>query len=162
MSDPMVSTSWLNDRLGEADLRVLDASWHMPGSGRDAAREFEAGHIPTAAFFDIDAIADATSPLPHMLPTADAFADAVARLGVGDEHEVVVYDCHGLMSAARVWWEFRAFGHDRVRVLDGGLPKWRAEERPLQTGPATPAPARFTARPNTALVRDFDQVAQAL
>jgi thiosulfate/3-mercaptopyruvate sulfurtransferase len=162
MPDPLVSTEWLADRLDAPSLRVVDGSWHFKASDRDARREYEAAHIPSAVFFDIDAIADASSALPHMLPPPAEFADAVGQLGISNDHVVVVYDSHGVMSAARVWWEFRVFGHEQVFVLDGGLPKWKGEGRPLERGGAMPSPARFTPRLNPGLVRSFRQVAKDL
>jgi thiosulfate/3-mercaptopyruvate sulfurtransferase len=156
--DALVSTEWLAKHLGEADLRVVDGSWHMPQAQRDPAREFAEAHLPSAVFFDIDRIADETSGLPHMLPSADAFATAVGALGIGDGDRIVVYDSRGVVSATRVWWTFRVFGHEAVAVLDGGLPKWRAEGRPIASGAATPAPRRFTPRLRRELVRDLEQV----
>ena len=137
MMDALVSTAWLAAELGAADLRILDGTWHMPQLQRDARREFVEAHIPGAAFFDIDRIADSSVPLPHMLPPPEAFAASVGALGIGDGDRVVVYDVRGVVSAARVWWTFRVFGHDRVAVLDGGLRKWRAEGRPRSPPPAS-------------------------
>jgi len=111
VSEALVSTDWLAAHLRDPDVKVLDGSWHMPQARRDPRAEFLAAHVPGAAFFDIDGVADHTTPLPHMLPTADAFADAVGALGVGAGDRVVVYDTRGVVSAARVWWTFRAFGH---------------------------------------------------
>ena len=152
----VVSTEWLAKRLGEPDLRVLDGTWHMPHLERDAHAEFEAAHIPGAVFFDIDRIADRTSSLPHMLPPADEFAEAVGALGVTNDDRIVVYDVRGVVSAARVWWTFRAFGHDRVAVLDGGLRAWIAEGRPTVAGEPSPPRRQFRARLRPELVRDFD------
>jgi thiosulfate/3-mercaptopyruvate sulfurtransferase len=154
--DPLVTTEWLAKHLGAADLRVVDGTWHMPQAGRDARAEFETAHIPGAVFFDIDAIADRTTPLPHMLPGAEAFAAAVGALGIGSGDRVVVYDVRGVVSAARVWWTFRAFGHDAVAVLDGGLRKWQAEGRPVERGRPAPAPRAFDARLRPELVRGLD------
>lgn len=161
-ADALVSTAWLADRLGDADIRVVDGSWHMPQLGRDARAEFAAARIPGAVFFDIDEIADADDPLPHMLPGAGRFAARVGALGIADDSRVVCYDATGVGSAARVWWMFRAFGHERVCVLDGGLPKWRAEGRPVAAGAPAPTPAAYAARPRPALVRDRDRVRAAL
>jgi len=153
--DALVSTEWLAAHLRDAEVRVLDGSWHMPQARRDPRAEFHAAHIPGAAFFDIDAIADHSTSLPHMLPSAEAFAQAVGDLGVGTGDFVVVYDTRGVVSAARVWWTFRAFGHDAIAVLDGGLPKWKAEGRPLESGEAKPARRAFRATPRPERVRDL-------
>jgi thiosulfate/3-mercaptopyruvate sulfurtransferase len=139
-------------------VRVVDGTWHMPHLQRDASTEFAAAHIPGAVFFDIDAIADHATALPHMLPSAAELAQAVGALGIGDGDRVIVYDVRGVVSAARVWWTFRAFGHDDVAVLDGGLRKWTAEGRPIEAGVPLPAPRRFTPRPRPALVRDLAQM----
>lgn len=154
MVDSTVSAQWLRENLDR--VRVLDGSWHLPASGRDAAAEFAQGHIPGAQRFDIDAIADHDTPLPHMLPSPEAFADAVAQLGIDSSSHVVVYDSLGLFSAARVWWMFRVFGHDAVSVLDGGLPAWRAAELPLETGQPAAQTGRFEARFRPELVADLD------
>jgi len=154
--EPVVTTEWLAERLGAPDLRVVDGTWHMPQLERDPRAEFEAAHVPGAVFFDIDAIADRSTNLPHMLPGPERFAAAVGALGIGSGDRVVVYDVRGVVSAARVWWTFRAFGHDAVAVLDGGLQKWRAEARPIESGAAKPLPRAFSARPRPELVRDLD------
>jgi thiosulfate/3-mercaptopyruvate sulfurtransferase len=159
----VVSTDWLAERLDAPDIVILDASWHLPPSKRDAHAEYLAEHIPRAQFFDIDEIADSDSPLPHMLPSPEKFASRMRRMGIGDGKDVVVYDSIGLYSAARAWWMFRVFGHDDVAVLDGGLPKWRAEGRPLEEGPPGPIQERhFTARYNSVMVRDKDEVRRAI
>jgi len=137
---------------------VLDASYYLPNEGRDTTAEFLAGHIPGAAFFDIDQIADADNPLPHMLPSAEQFTRRVGALGIANDHHVVVYDTAGLFSAARAWWMFRVFGHDRVSVLSGGMPKWLAEGRPTEGGDATPAAAEFTARFRPGMVRSVEDM----
>ena len=162
-SDPqlLVSTEWLAGRLDAPDIRIIDASWHMPDAGRDARAEYEAAHIPGAVFFDIDEIADTGSALPHMAPPVEKFVSRMRGLGVGDGHRVVIYDTAGLFSAARVWWLFRLFGKTDVAVLDGGLPKWRAEGRPVEDGQPILRERHFTARRNAALVRDVTQVAAA-
>jgi len=154
--DPLVTTDWLAKHLTDPDVRVVDGTWHMPQAKRDPRAEFEAVHIPGAVFFDIDAIADRTTTLPHMLPSPEAFGAAVGALGIGNGQRVVVYDVRGVVSAARVWWTFRAFGHDAVAVLDGGLRKWRAEGRPVQSGSAAPAHRAFAARLRPELVRDIE------
>lgn len=166
MDDPetLVSTDWLAARLTDPDLRIIDASWFLPGEGRDGRAEYDAGHIPRARFFDIDAIADTRSDLPHMAPPADLFAKAMREMGIGDANPVVVYDRSGIRSAARVWWTFRLMGRSGVAVLDGGFGKWQAEGRPVQT--AAPAPTTSRERPMTVarqprLVRDVTQVAAA-
>jgi thiosulfate/3-mercaptopyruvate sulfurtransferase len=158
----VVTTGWLAEELGAPDLRVLDGTWHMPQLRRDARAEFAQGHIPGAVFFDIDAIADPTTTLPHMLPTAAAFAAAVGDLGVGSGDRVVVYDTRGVVSAARVWWTFRVFGHDSVAVLDGGLRAWKAGGLPLETGAPTPPRREFHARRRPELVRDLDAMRRNL
>lgn len=155
---PLVGTQWLAARIGHPRVVVLDASWHMPHLNRDPRAEFAAEHLPGARFFDIDAIADRTTSLPHMLPTAAQFAEQVGALGVGAGDLVVIYDTRGVGSAARAWWTFRAMGHDRVAVLDGGLPKWRAEQRAVEQGHEVAAPRRFKAMRHSSLVRSIDQM----
>ncbi|HEX6980938.1 MAG TPA: 3-mercaptopyruvate sulfurtransferase [Alphaproteobacteria bacterium] len=156
---PLVGTGWLADNLGRDDLVVVDATYHLPTVMRNARAEYEAAHIPGARFFDIDAIADQASPLPHMLPSPEQFARAAEAMGIGDGDHVVAYDTYGLMSAARAWWMLRVFGHDRVSVLDGGLPKWRREGRPLTAAVPGPVPARhFTPRFRPELVRTKAQL----
>jgi thiosulfate/3-mercaptopyruvate sulfurtransferase len=160
--DPIVSTQWLADRLKEPDLRIVDAPFYMPGDPRTKEGEFLKAHIPGAVLFDIDAIKDVANPLPHMMASAEAFAEAVGRLGIGAGDRIVVYDHMGLLSAGRVWWNFRAMGHDEVYVLDGGLPRWIAEGRPLASGPVTSVTRPFTATFRPELVRGIDQVKAAL
>jgi thiosulfate/3-mercaptopyruvate sulfurtransferase len=146
METGLVSTHWLAGRIGRKGLRVVDGSWYLPTSGRNARAEYFAGHLPGAVFFDLDAISDASSALPHMLPSAAQFAEQVGGLGIAADDDVVVYDGSGAnMSAARVWWMFRMFGHERVAVLDGGLPKWRVEGRSLEQGTVDLPAARFVA-----------------
>ncbi len=155
MTDALVSTDWLAAHLHEPDLRVVDARWYLPTLERDARAEYLAGHIPGAVFFDIDEIKDSRNPLPHMLPSPAEFAAAAGRLGIGDGERVVVYGARHLIASARVWWTFRVFGHERVAVLDGGFPKWRAEGRPVEAGAPPVAPRRFTAGWRPELVRDL-------
>jgi len=157
----LVPTERLAAELGADDLVVLDATYMLPGSGRDAEAEFRERHVPGAAFFDIDRIADPDTDLPHMLPGPDAFAAAVGALGVGDGTRVVVYDAHGMMSAPRAWWTLKVFGHPRVAVLDGGLPAWLAEGRPTEAGEARPGPRTFTPRFDPSRVLDADAVKRA-
>jgi thiosulfate/3-mercaptopyruvate sulfurtransferase len=161
-TDPLVSTDWLAQRLGADDIAVLDASWHMPAANRNPAAEFRDAHIAGAVFFDIDAVADKSSGLPHMLPEPEVFAEAIGALGVGDETTVVAYDVGGLIASARLWWTLRAMGHDKVVVLDGGLAKWRAEDRPIASGDAFARPKRFTPNPQAHLVRDFDAMRRTI
>ncbi|MBM3572252.1 MAG: 3-mercaptopyruvate sulfurtransferase [Alphaproteobacteria bacterium] len=141
--DMMVSTDWLSARLGAPGLRVVDATWHLPELKRDARAEFRQAHIPGAVYLDIDVVADPNHQLGHMLPDARRFAETVSLLGIGNGDRVVVYDTRGFYSAARVWWMFRVYGYDEVFILDGGLPKWQAEKRQVETGEAQPAAARF-------------------
>ncbi|MEO1315599.1 MAG: 3-mercaptopyruvate sulfurtransferase [Pseudomonadota bacterium] len=157
--DLLVSTDWLAERLGAPDVRVLDGSYYLPTEDRDAPALYRDAHIPGARFFDIDDIADGKSELPHMAPPVEKFVSRVRAMGIGDGHRVVVYDQKGLFSAARVWWMFRLFGHQDVVVLDGGLPKWMAEGRPVEDMAPDPRDRHFTARRNASLVRDVTQVA---
>ena len=155
---PLVSAEELAERLDDPGLVILDGSWHMPADGRDAKAEYARGHIPGAVFFDIDEIADHGTELPHMLPATQAFATAARRLGVDAGSTVVVYDSVGVFSAPRVWWTFRVMGHDQVFVLDGGLQRWVAEGRPLETGWREPRHGDFKARLRPDLLADLDQV----
>jgi len=157
-----VTAAWLAARLGEPALGVIDASWHLPPTGRVGAEEFRLRHIPGAVFFDIDAVADHSTGLPHMLPEALAFANAMTELGLGDGMRFVVYDSLGLFAAPRVWWTLRAFGVEDVAILDGGLPQWLAEGRPVESGDARPQPRRFTPRFNHGFVASVDDVRRAL
>jgi thiosulfate/3-mercaptopyruvate sulfurtransferase len=158
----LVTTDWLATRLGNPEVVVVDGSFYLPALKRDAAAEYLAGHIPDAVRFDIDAIADHSNPLPHMLPSADAFAHAVGALGIADTDTIVVYDGIGLGGAPRVWWTLRIFGAREVFILDGGLPKWKAEGRPLQSGAVARAPRKFAARLDAAVVAGVNDVQRAL
>jgi thiosulfate/3-mercaptopyruvate sulfurtransferase len=152
----LVSTEWLAGRLDQDGLRVLDASWYLPTAGRDARAEYLAGHLPGALFFDLDAVSDPDTPLPHMLPSSEAFAGAMSALGLRDGDDLVIYDGTGAnMSAARAWWMFRVFGHPAVALLDGGSGKWRREGRPLEAGAVRLPPGRFSATPDRRAVRDL-------
>ncbi|MGB3273793.1 MAG: rhodanese-like domain-containing protein, partial [Xanthobacteraceae bacterium] len=157
-ADPLVSTEWLAAHLGDAGVRVLDASFKLPGTTPLAHDDYLAAHIPGAAFFDVDAIADHATDLPHMYPDAAQFARDVAALGVSSADTVVVYDSGSWMAAPRAWWMFLAFGHASVKVLDGGLKKWRAEGRATESGAVTLAPGRFTATFDPAFVRSRRQI----
>jgi thiosulfate/3-mercaptopyruvate sulfurtransferase len=152
----LISTEWLAAHLGE--VRVVDASWYMPGEKRAPAREFEERHIPGAVFFDIDAVSDHSTDLPHMLPAPGGFATSVGALGIGNGETVIVYDGAGIFSAPRVWWMLKAMSHGDVKVLDGGLPKWVREGRALESGAAKPAAKPFTANTRPQIVRSFDDV----
>jgi thiosulfate/3-mercaptopyruvate sulfurtransferase len=156
--DPMVSTDWLAERLGSPGLVIIDATWFMPGTARDARAEHAERHIPGAVFFDIDEIADHANPLPHMLPDPAEFAVHARRLGVEPDSQVVVYDSQGLFSAPRVWWMFRVMGHDQVAVLDGGLPKWMAEDHPVEQGWPQNPHGEFKSHFDAGMVRDLATV----
>ncbi|WP_036287839.1 3-mercaptopyruvate sulfurtransferase [Methylocystis sp. ATCC 49242] len=157
-----VSTQWLADNLSSPDILVFDASWHMPAAGRDPRAEYLAGHIPGAVFFDIDGVADHSTDLPHMLPSPEVFEAEMRRLGFGDGTRAVVYDSVGLFSAPRLWWTLNVFGVDKVSILAGGLPAWKAEGRPLESGEPQRAPRGFTARFDPDLVADAAAVRAAL
>ncbi len=157
----LVSTDWLVAHLKDPDLRVLDASWYLPAQGRDAKAEYNAGHIPGARFYDIDEISDHRSNLPHMAPPPEKFISRMRAMGVGDGHQVVVYDGSGLFSAARVWWTFRLMGKLDVAVLDGGLPKWRAEGREIEDMAPIVKDRHITVSRQNQMVRDVTQVAHA-
>lgn len=162
-SDLFVSTDDLAARLGDPNLVVVDASWYLPTMGRDAAGEYTAERIPGAVRFDLDAIADTSVDLPHMLASAEAFAAAVGALGISETSSIVVYDGCGIFSAPRVWWNLVVYGAKDVRLLDGGLPKWKAEGRPLETGtPRPPRPATFVPTVEAARIVDLDGVAAVL
>ncbi|HLZ75950.1 3-mercaptopyruvate sulfurtransferase [Phenylobacterium sp.] len=156
MSDPLVSTGWLAERLGSNEIAIVDATWFMPGDGKLGRDAYAASHIPGAVFFDIDNIADHATDLPHMLPAPDAFAQAAGALGLRRDLITVVYDGQGIFSAPRVWWTLRIMGFPEVFVLDGGLPKWRAEGRPLETALPHPAPTTLEPAFDPSLVRDLE------
>lgn len=154
----LVSTEWLAAHLDAPNIRVADASWYLPAAGRNPRKEFEEVHIPGAVFFDIDAISDQNTELPHMLPDPVAFASSMRKLGLGDADTVVFYDGAGIYSAPRALWMMRAMGHLNAAVLDGGLPKWKREDRPLarrKDAPPTIGHRHFTPRPDRDMVRDY-------
>nr|WP_309503012.1 3-mercaptopyruvate sulfurtransferase [uncultured Roseovarius sp.] len=157
----LVSTDWLGAHLKDPDLRILDGSWYLPGTDRDAKAEYDAAHIPGARFFDIDDISDSRSALPHMAPTTEKFMSRLRAMGVGDGHQVVVYDGAGLFSAARIWWLFKLMGQQNIAVLDGGFPKWQAENRPVEDMPPLIRDRHMTVRRQNHLVKDVTQVAAA-
>lgn len=157
-----VSTQWLAERLASPDILVFDASWHMPAANRDPRAEYEAGHIPGAVFFDIDAVADASTGLPHMLPSAEVFAEEMRRVRFGDGMHAIVYDSVGLFSAPRLWWTMKVFGVEKVSVLAGGLPAWKGEGRPLAKGDFDRQPRTFTPKIQADLVADWEKVKAAL
>ena len=163
MDDPktLVSTDWLAAHLKDPDLRILDGSWYLPNENRYPKAEYDAAHIPGARFFDIDDISDHRSELPHMVPPVEKFMSRLRAMGVGDGHQVVVYDGAGLKSAARVWWLFRLMGQMNVAVLDGGLPKWQAEGHPVEDLPPMIRDRHMTVRVQNQLVRDVTQVSAA-
>jgi thiosulfate/3-mercaptopyruvate sulfurtransferase len=159
----LVGTDWLGAHLQSPDLVVIDASWHMPAAGRSGRAEHVERRIPGAVFLDIDEVSDEQSSFPHMLPSTVKFSSRMRKLGIGDGARIVVYDSLGMFSAPRVWWMLRVMGKSDVAVLDGGLPKWIAEGRPLEDGPPNKRPERhFTPRLNRELLRDRDDVKAAL
>jgi thiosulfate/3-mercaptopyruvate sulfurtransferase len=158
MADPLVSAAWLAERLGRPDVQILDGSWFLPAEGRSGHAEYLEAHIPGAVFFDIDANADRSVDLPHMLPTPEAFAAMAGRLGLTRDATVVAYDSFGVRAAARVWWTLRVMGFPDVRVLDGGLKAWRAAGLPLEAGEVIPTPTTLEPRFDGALVRDVADV----
>ncbi len=161
-SSSLVSTEWLADHFSAPDVKIVDASWYMPATKRNPRIEFESEHIPGAVFFDIDAIADTTIDLPHMIPSPEAFSSHMRKLGISNGSRIVVYDGAGLMSAARAWWMFKLFGHDDVAILDGGLPKWKSDGYRVDDHPQTPRSSHFSSRMNSLLVRDITQIKRNL
>jgi thiosulfate/3-mercaptopyruvate sulfurtransferase len=160
---PLVSTEWLAAHLGEPELAIIDASWYLAVAGRNPRAEYQAGHLPGAVFWDLDALSDPTVDLPHMLLDSATLAREIGALGIGDRDRVVVYDGSGVnLSAPRVWWMFRVMGHDAVAVLDGGLGRWRTEGRRLEPGVTVRQPARFTPRFRPALVRSLEAIESSL
>lgn len=158
MTDALVSTAWLADNLGTPDVRTIDATWFLPTVDRDAKAEYAACHIPGAVFFDLDDVCEARDLHPHMVPSPARFSSKVRKLGLGDGKRIVVYDNNNFFASARVWWMFRFFGHEDVVVLDGGLRKWLAEERPVEDNPGRPMERHFTVRQNNLVYRELDQM----
>ena len=148
----LVQSEELNNHLEHPNLRIVDTSWHLPKAKRNGLQEFEQEHLPGAVFLDLDEVSDPESELPHTIPTQEYFSKKIGELGIGNDSWVVVYDTIGLFSAARVWWMFRAFGHESVSLLDGGLPKWKAENRPLSQGRSEAKPSQFRAVFNLSLI----------
>jgi thiosulfate/3-mercaptopyruvate sulfurtransferase len=161
-TSPLVSVEWLASRLDTPGIRILDATFFLPQQGRNSALEFQQAHVPEARFFDIDQIADRQSSLPHMLPSAEQFADSVGELGIDNDTHVVVYDNNSFMASARVWWTFRVFGHDRVSVLDGGFKLWQSRNLPVERQPRRVTARQFKADYRRSLVRDIDDILQHL
>ncbi len=159
---PLVTTEWLAAELGKSDLRVIDATLFLPADGRDARAEFEAAHIPDAVFFDIAEISDTANPMPFMLPSPEKFASRAQALGLGDGCRIVVYDNSPYKSAARAWWMLTLFGAHEVAILDGGLAKWQAEDRPLESGKPVVRHRHFTVWADRSLVRDMAQMTENL
>ena len=157
----LVSTEWLHAHLKDPDLRILDGSYYLPQMGRDPRAEYDVAHIPNARFFDIDDVADHGSDLPHMVPPVEKFMSRMRAMGVGDGHQVVVYDGMGLFSAARVWWLFKLMGQNNIAVLDCGLPKWQAEGRPVEDLPPVIRDRHMTVRRQNHMVKDVTQVSAA-
>ena len=162
MPTRLVSTEWLADHLGDPNVTVVDGSYYLMTTGRDANAEYLAAHIPGTVRFDIDKISDHSNPLPHMLPGPEEFAKATGALGIGSDDTIVVYDGLGLYGAARVWWTLRVFGAEKVYVVDGGLPKWKAEGRPVDSGTVSRPPRTFRTSMNRAMVAAVPDVQQAL
>lgn len=162
-SDPktLVSTEWLARHMGSPDIRLIDASWYLPQMNRDAKAEYDASHIPNARFFDIDDVSDAKSDLPHMAPPPEKFVSRMRAMGIGDGHQVIIYDGAGILSAARVWWLFHHFGKSDTAVLDGGLPKWIAEGRVVEDMAPILRDRHMTVQRNAQLVKNVTQVAAA-
>ena len=160
---PFVTPEWLHARLDAPDIVVVDGSWYLPAQKRDPAAEYQAGRVPGAVRFDLDAVKDAASPLPHMLPSAEDFAAAVGAMGIGDGMKIVVYDGAGLYAAPRVWWTFRVFGARDVAILEGGLPAWRAAGFPVEEGEPRPRARRsFTTRFDRGAVADLADMRRTL
>lgn len=161
--DLLINAGELESQLGSPGLRLVDASWYLPAQKRDGRGEYEAERIPGAVYFDIDAVADKSTGLPHMLPSPEAFASAVGAMGIAETDDIVVYDGPGIFSSARAWWTFRVMGAKNVRILAGGFDRWKAAGRPVETGaPQPPAPAIFRAAIDAARVASIDDIRAAI
>ena len=162
-NDPkvLVSTDWLSSRLSDPEIRILDATWYLPNVDRDAKAEYDQSHIPNARFFDIDDVSDHRSDLPHMVPPVEKFMSKVRKLGVGDGHQIIIYDSHGLFSAARVWWLFKVMGQKNVAVLDGGFPKWLREGRTVDSSSPLIRDRHMFVKYHDEMVKDVTQVSSA-
>lgn len=156
--DPLVSTEWLAAHLGDPKIKIIDATFKMPGILPLPKDDYLASHLPGAVFFDVDAVSDHSNPLPHMFPTAEQFGRDVGGLGIGNDDTVVLYDSGGWVAAPRVWWMFLSFGHQNVRILNGGLKKWRAEGRKVESGQVTSKPATFKAAFDPSYTRNVGQM----
>lgn len=159
---PFVSTAWLGENLANPSVRIVDGTWHLPPTGRSGPKEFSEAHIPGAAFFDLDVISDPASSLPHMMPTAAFFAEKVGAMGISERDTIVVYDQLGLFTAPRVAWMFRIYGASDVRILEGGLPRWASEMRPVTTEIPAIVPTAFNATLDAASVASLERVAASL
>lgn len=157
-TDPLVSTEWLAENLGKPNLKIVDATFKMPGILPLPKDDYLASHLPGAVFFDVDAVSDHANPLPHMFPSAEQFGRDVGALGIGNGDTVVLYDSGGWVASARVWWMFLSFGHRDVRILNGGLKKWKAEGRTVESGQVTAKPASYTATYDARRVRSMQQM----
>lgn len=155
---PLVSVEWLADNIDNKDIIVLDASWHMPNTGRNGYEEYKAGHIKGALFFDIDVVKDPKSVFPHMAPAAEQFARQIGAIGISNDKSIIVYDTHGIFTAPRAWWHFRYMGHKNVFVLNGGLKKWLAKGYEIEKDLPLISPTEFSAKPNPDLIRNFEQI----
>src|ERR1700712_2962881 len=160
--DPLVTTDWLADHLNDPRIKIIDASFKMPGILPLPKDDYLASHLPGAVFFDVDAVSDHSNPLPHMFPTAEQFGRDVGGLGIGNDDTVVLYDSGGWVAAPRVWWMFLSFGHPNVRILNGGLKKWVAEGRKVESGQVTPKPATFKATFDARSTRNVQQMVENL
>ncbi|MBH5402413.1 3-mercaptopyruvate sulfurtransferase [Bradyrhizobium sp. CNPSo 4010] len=157
-TDPLVSTEWLAAHMDDANVKILDASFKLPGVLPLPKDDYLAAHLPGAVFFDVDAVSDHSNPLPHMFPSAEQFGRDVGNLGIGNSDTVVLYDAGGWVAAPRAWWMFLSYGHSNVRILNGGLKKWRAEGRATESGEVKPKPATFTANYDSNRVRSMQQL----